>query len=114
MTVYTTEEYLYCDKSWLSALFFATLVLLCSTICSAWLRMITVGPDTLDLVSALTRVNDITVPATGSHLDGDKRSRLMRDLRVRLGDRRPGEEVGSVVIGQAFQVGELREGRLYE
>lgn len=82
MTVYTTEEYLHCDKSWLSALFFATLVLLFPTICSPWLRMITVGPDTLDLISALTRVNDITVPATGSHLDGDKRSRLMRDLRV--------------------------------
>lgn len=40
----------------------------------------------------------MTLPVGGSHLDGNKRSRLSREYKVMFGDVAPKEEVGHLAI----------------
>lgn len=46
-------------------------------------------------------------------LDAMERARLLRDLKVRVGDVRGSEEVGHVALGTGANIRRLERGRLY-
>lgn len=73
------------------------------------------GPDVFDPLMGLTYNNDsLGLPSPGSTLDTDTRAKLLRDMRVRLGDVAGGESVGMVGVGRTSEVRPLTKGRLYE
>lgn len=73
------------------------------------------GPDIFDPLIGLTYNNrSLGLPSPGSTLDADDRARLLRVVRVRLGDVAGGEAIGMVGVGRASEVVPLVQGRLYE
>ncbi len=80
-------------------------------------KSLVIGPEVLGYVSSLTRDNPyVRVPVGGSSLDGMKRTKLLRGLRLTMKDV-AGETatVGHVAISSGHSSGErsLEKGRLY-
>ena len=52
----------------------------------------------------------------GSYLDGSERARLVRNVRVKLGDVAQDEEVGHIAIGTVGEkpIARLQSSRLYD
>lgn len=83
----TLKEIYSCDWAWLGIYSLASFVLLIAAIVCVVLDHLTVIPDILCACSSLTRDNPfVRVPRGGSTLNGFERSRLLKDMRVRLGD----------------------------
>ena len=75
------------------------------TILNAWLRYHTVIPDTMGYVSSMTIENPYIsipgiIPGAGSTLSGMERTKLLRSMRVRIGDLHPGQEFGKLVLAK--------------
>lgn len=99
--------------------------MLLSALFSALLSRQTLTRDSLSYVSSLCRESQyVTFPAGGVGMDGLKRSRLCRNVRIKLGDVgdvEGGCEVGTGVavrvgrlgIGSEDVVGELDRRKLY-
>jgi hypothetical protein len=109
-----------CSWTWLALLFFSSGILFVVSITGSILSRLTLGPEILGYVSTLTRDNPhIKLPPGGSTLDGPERSRLLKELWVRLEDSAEGQEVGHIALGSFEKggaknvVGRLRKGRLY-
>lgn len=110
---------------WTSLFLFSTLAMLLSALFSALLSRQTLTRDYLSYVSSLCRESQyVTFPAGGVGMDGLKRSRLCRNVRIKLGDMgdvEGGCEVGTGVavrvgrlgIGSEDVVGELDRRKLY-
>lgn len=96
-----------------------TVVLQICAIVGLVLREMARAPDILGYVSTMTRENVHTaVPSGGSYLDGVQRARYLSDMKVRLADARPGDEVGHIVLrsvddGNGSRIGILDRKRLY-
>ena len=83
----TLKEIYSCDWAWLGIYSLASFVLLIAAIVSVVLDHLTFIPDILCACSSLTRDNPfVRAPRGGSTLSGFERSRLLKDMRVRLGD----------------------------
>jgi hypothetical protein len=78
-------------------------------------RFFLVAPEVLGFVSSVTRDNPyVRVPGGGSTLDGLERARLLRDVRVRIGDvGEAGGEAGYIAVGSEERVGGLMKGGVY-
>lgn len=73
------------------------------------------GPDIFDPLMGLTYNNHcLGLAIPGSTLDANDRAKLLRVVRVRLGDVAGGEAIGKVGVGRAAEVVPLVQGRLYE
>lgn len=73
------------------------------------------APDIFDPLMGLTYNNhSLGLPSPGTTLDADDRAKLLRVVRVRLGDVAGGEAIGMIGVGQASEVVPLVQGRLYE
>jgi hypothetical protein len=82
---------------WVISLVVCSSVLLIMGIVSFFLSLTITAPDIFDYVSSFTRDNPyINAPAGGSGLDGAERARLLRKLRVQLGDVQPGADEGYI------------------
>lgn len=81
------ERYLHVYQGWLMALILASSVLAILCVISATLRIFGHSPDSLAILSALTRGNCIHVPPGGPYLDGDERVRRLGQQKLMLGDR---------------------------
>ncbi|KAF1843599.1 uncharacterized protein K460DRAFT_357305 [Cucurbitaria berberidis CBS 394.84] len=77
------------------------------------------APDILDCTSSFTRDNPyIKAPAGGSGLHGAERARLLRKIKVQLGEVNPTLEIGYIVIKSVEgekdgQQSRNRRGRMY-
>ena len=72
---------------WLTVDFLSCKILLCAAILSFWLRKRTLAPDIFGYVSSLTRDNpNLQLPETGTTLSGLERARLLKNVKVRIGD----------------------------
>jgi hypothetical protein len=111
--VSNNEDYMHCDLMWFAILCLATLVLFCAAILSAVITLIRISPDATDFLSALTRSDGSTRLESGSSLDEDDRVRLLKNIRLRIGDASSEESAGMVVIGRAENADVLKRGRLY-
>ncbi|KAH8706100.1 hypothetical protein GQ44DRAFT_819031 [Phaeosphaeriaceae sp. PMI808] len=105
---------------WCLTLLFTTSVLIVLGILNLILSWLTIAPDLFSYAASMTRDNPYTNnPNGGSALGGTERSRLLKKLRVQIGDVRPYDKVGYVALRSVekrgeFSTGMLRKGRLYE
>lgn len=77
------------DWRWVPIDFLACLILLVAAVGAYWLRINTLAPDIFGYVSSLTRDNPhIQLPSEGSALSGIDRARMLKRVKVRIGDVR--------------------------
>ena len=95
-----TDEVYVCDKYWASTLISISSILVCCTVIGALLEYRTDSPKIFGYVSSLTRDNPyFDQPIGGSTLDGLKRSKILRDVKVRIQDvAGDEEEVGHIAF----------------
>lgn len=103
------------DYAWVTVLVISSLALAIIGSVGMVTGLQTRGPDVFDPLMGLTYNNgSLGLPTSGSTLDTDTRAKLLRGMRVRLGDVAGGESVGMVGVGRAPEVSSLVKGRLYE
>jgi hypothetical protein len=83
-------------------------------ILSALLHYISIGPDNIDFVSALTQRHGLEIPNTRSFLDGDEKTRLLKDIKLKIGDVAAKDSVGFITIDTERTLGSLKAGRHYQ
>lgn len=82
---YNRAYYIYWH--WIAIDFASCLVLLVAGVLCHWLRVHTLAPDIFGYVSSLTRDNPyFDLPDNGSALSGLDRARLMKRVKVKIGD----------------------------
>lgn len=117
----TSRSVVRCNHAWLAALIIASAACFVAAVAGAAARLATLVPDvlgTLSLAMLDNRCGDIAVG--GSTLDGATKAALLKNVRVRLGDVRPQEEVGLIALAgplgseTSTKVAMVQKGRLYE
>ena len=87
---------------WIGILSVTSFVLLACGIASTFIRNKCSGPNILGYVSSLTRDNPhLHIPSGGTALGGLDRARLLKNIRVQIGDTREAEETGHIAIKDA-------------
>ncbi|KAF2190449.1 hypothetical protein K469DRAFT_746947 [Zopfia rhizophila CBS 207.26] len=114
------EGILVCNKRWLAVLFVASLAALLACVIGAGIGLMpsSIGPSLAMNISTMVRDHPLVeIPAGGCTLDDNERSRLLRDVKVRLGDVEPGADVGRIAVASVGSgrgaVGRIRRKRLY-
>ena len=105
-----------CNYGWLAALIVASSILLLVGVTGLILRHRTFAPDMMGYVASMTYENPyMGLPKGGSVLDAMERARILRDVRVRIGDVRGEDGVGHVAfVGEGTKlVRGLEKGREY-
>lgn len=120
-TIYSEDDILICNKDWLTALLIATLAPFLAGILNVVLDLMpsSLGPTLSMNISTMIRDNPyVAIPQGGSTLDDSERSRLLRDVKVRLGDVAPAAETGHIAVGSLSGdkevVVRLQHRRLYD
>lgn len=117
---HTHIEVITAHKPWSITLATVSLALILFSLIPPLIRhFLTKGPDVaMNFSSLATRHNaHVPIPSTGSFLEAAERFRLLKDLRLRLGDGEGKGEAGSLVIGAlggGREIGRLGRGRVYE
>jgi hypothetical protein len=95
-----------CQRAWCAVLLLAAAALFATGAAALALQLrATLAPDMLRYVSSMTYANPyFGAPPGGSALDGMERARLLRDVRVRVGDVSGGSSVGTVAFVAAKDV----------
>jgi hypothetical protein len=107
------------NAGWVACLVICSSVLLLLGIFSLFLSLRITAPDIFDYVSSFTRDNQyVNAPQGGSGLDGAERARLLRKLRVQLGDADAGAETGYITMRSVEgkkdrELGRVRRDRTY-
>lgn len=106
-----------CNWLWFGILLFTSLLLIVCSVLSAWLRYSVNTPDIMGYVSSLTIENPYArivevEHGSGSALDGLDRTRLMKNVRVRIGDVWQGEKIGKLAFAiEGPEVAEFQKGK---
>lgn len=101
------------DAPWAAILIICSSALLLLGIFGIFVQARTVAPDVFNHVSSLTRDNPhVSAPVGGSGLDGSDRARLLKRMRVQLGDAEPGSDTGYIAFKSLSGTGNPREGRI--
>lgn len=112
----TTEVYK-CNYLWFSFLLVSSCILLLLGSAGTALSHLCHAPDMMGYVSSFTYNNPyMRVPAGGEYLGAMERARLLKDVRVKIGDAKVADEVGHVVfatLNRADSVGDLSLSKRY-
>lgn len=96
--IYSREVY-GLNRYWVTVLLLCTIVLQVLSLVGLFLRFTTPVPDIFDYGASLTRENPfVPVPEGGSAIGGADRARVLRRMRVKMADVRPGDEIGYVAL----------------
>lgn len=99
-TIMTNETVIKCDYKWFAIMLICSLVLFMAGLATVVLTACRRGPDVLDRFSSLLRDNPYAeIPQKSSMEDALDQSKRLGNLRVRIGDVCPEEDVGYVAIG---------------
>jgi hypothetical protein len=120
--VMTLEDIYVCHDAWLGILLISALVLLLSAFVGLCLKFMTKGPEIFGHISSFTRDNPyVNVLPGGSTLNGFERAKLLKDVKIRLGDVRSGiNNVGHIAVmtvdgqGSVNDQSRLNQGRFYD
>ncbi|KEF51049.1 uncharacterized protein A1O9_12899 [Exophiala aquamarina CBS 119918] len=87
---------------WIAVDIVSCLILFVASVIACSLRVKTLAPDIFGYVSSLTRDNQyLQVPDNGTTLSGIQRARLLKGVKVKIGDvSAPHEQVGRVGLAQ--------------
>jgi len=110
----TTRPIWVCSFVWASLLFASSSILLVVGLAGLVLKLRTRGPDMLGFVSSLTHDNVHVPLGGGGAVLGMERSRLLKNMRLKIGDVKAREEVGHIALAaDGVHVGGLQRNRLY-
>ncbi|KAK7957176.1 uncharacterized protein PG986_006398 [Apiospora aurea] len=113
VTTVNFQDYIYCDHGWAATLCISSIMLLLAALASAILSFFRLAPDCTDFLSALTLNDGRLMLEGGSSLDEYERVRLLKDVRLKVGDVRSWEQVGQTIIARDGHVGDLKKKRMY-
>ena len=109
--------------SWLTVFLIATLVMLGANIVGLVYSRKTIVPDYLGYVSSLAKESQyIRMPDVGVNMDGMSKARLVKDVKVRLGDvsgnveereRLMGGKIGKLAFARAEDCRLVKKGKFY-
>ena len=125
VTTTQARDILHCDRTWMALLCISTIFMLLAARASTVLGFLRLAPDATDFISALSLNNGMTLlPSASSKfffefffillLEAEERIRLLKDVRLKIGDVNAGEQIGRIVIGEDGTLGSLSKRRLYE
>jgi hypothetical protein len=107
----------HCDFSWLAVFLVSTLVMFLSAILGVVFSRRTNIPDYLGYVSSLARESPyIRMPDVGVIMDGMDKARMVKEVKVRLGDvsdPQSGSSVGRLAFARMEETTVVKRGRLY-
>jgi hypothetical protein len=113
----TLYDIFVCHFQWASVLLASASILSTTALIGLVLKYLTLSPDILSYMSTLTRDNPyIALPPGGTALDGDEKARLLRGVRVQLGDVAWNNSVGHIALASVNRpegVARLKKRRLY-
>lgn len=116
--VITRQSIVRCDKGWLAALLLASVAVMAIAIIGVIVRSQTLVPDILGALSMATLDNQCSdIVKGGSTLDGMERTRLLKHVKIRLGDVNPTGVYGRIALSGKLQkpyIATLKRSRLYE
>lgn len=102
VTITNATDIYICNKTWAMILVVASSTLLLFGLYGAVVKHRTRGPQVLGYVSSMTRDNPyVNLPPGGCALDGLERTRLLKDVEVRLRDVAPRRGVGHIALSDA-------------
>lgn len=115
--VSTMVEVYVCDYLWFALLLASSCVLLLIGLAGTALKHRCLAPDMMGFVTSLTYNNPhAKLPPGGTALGAMERARLLKDVRVKIGDAQTKSEVGHVVfatLDQTAQIGHLSRSKTY-
>lgn len=86
----------------------STLVLLATGVYGVLVRQFTLAPDIFSYVRNMTYENPhVQLPRGGTTLDSIDRGRLLKDLRVEIGDVRGDDEIGYIAFTSGMETRRL-------
>lgn len=95
------ELTLHANASWISTFILTIIVMIASGFTTFFIRSATIIPDVLGFVSSLTRDNPhVPVDEVSGPMSGVQKSRLLGSISLRLGDVYPGDDLGTLAVGQ--------------
>ncbi|KAK5174426.1 uncharacterized protein LTR77_001506 [Saxophila tyrrhenica] len=111
-------EVVRCHEGWLVVLLLGSGLLMVVSLVPVAVRLFAQGPKFELIVSTLVRDNPyVAAPPGGSALDSARRARLLKDLRVKLGDVMPRREIGHLAVAsldRRVAVEDVWRGRMYD
>jgi hypothetical protein len=116
--VLTTEFPAYrCDYAWISVFLFSNFIMFLAAITGVVFSRRTIVPDYLGYVSSLARESPyMRMPDEGVNMDGMDKARLVKDVKVRLGDVSDavsGSSVGRLAFARMEETVKVKKGKLY-
>lgn len=117
-TLVTYSQVYFVFYSWLFVFMLSTLVMLLAAVVGVVYSRRTIVPDYLGYVSSLAKESPyIRMPDVGVNMDGMDKARLVKDVKVRLGDVADVEEgraqVGRLAFARMEETVLVRKGKLY-
>ncbi|KAH8679752.1 hypothetical protein BGZ60DRAFT_428059 [Tricladium varicosporioides] len=117
-TLITTFRVYKVDYPWLIAFLICTIVMLLAAIIGVYYSRQTIVPDYLGFVSSLAKESPyIRMPDVGVNMDGMDKARLVKDVKVRLGDIAESAEtsgqIGRLAFARMQETKPVKKGKLY-
>lgn len=115
-----STEVIIAHLPWVITLCVTSIVLIVASLVSPIVHFFLItGPEVMMNFSSLAARDNryIPLPEGGTHLGASARARLLKDVVVRHGDKRPESGVGYLVIGDArgdLEIARTRKQKLYE
>jgi hypothetical protein len=111
------QEIYVCHTEWFLSLLVSSILLFVVGVVGTFFNYLTLGPRIIGRLSSLTRDNPhIPMALGGSTLDANERVKMLKDVKVKLGDVLPESDVGHIALSSVdgrAEVGTLRKGRFY-
>ena len=112
----TTQDQVHCDRAWLVILLVSSWMLSLVALGGALVRLVTLLPDLLGTLSLAMLDNKCDQVPGNSTWSASKRTAILRDMKVQLGDINPDGDIGQIALGAPANnilVGKVQIGRLY-
>jgi hypothetical protein len=116
-TLVTSSQVYFIFYTWLIVFLLSTLVMLVASIVGVIYSRRTIVPDYLGYVSSLAKESPyIRMPDVGVNMDGMDKARLVKDVKVRLGDVADVQgrgQIGRLAFARMEETVGVRKGKLY-
>lgn len=110
-------EVYHCNYIWFVLLLSSSVILIMLGAIGTAISHLCHAPDMIGYVSSFTYNNPyMQIPAGGASLGAMDRARLLRDLRVKIGDTASDDDVGHIVfatVNRSNTIGNLDSAKLY-
>jgi hypothetical protein len=111
VTVTNKRDVFHTDSARETLFFISTILMLLIMIASVVLNgFFRLAPDATDAITAMSLDNDVVLLPEGSHLHANERTRLLRDVHLKLGDACADKPVRRIAIGDVTLLEHLRRG----